>query len=108
MLLDLIAKSYAFRPQIQLNSWTSFIAKNKMNCKGKDYDCKGLGSWNEVLHFLCIISRILYLKTDSDICLYLFYINLPLTVGYFWMNLAYVKHILDSWSERKENGRIVL
>lgn len=108
MLLDLIVKSYAFQPQVKLNSWMSFISKNTDKCKSRDYDCRGIGSWNETLYFLCIISRILYLKTGQDIWHYLFVINCPLAVGYFWMNLAYVKYILDSWNEGIQNNRIVL
>lgn len=108
MIVDIVAKCKGYLPLLNSNDWLSFILKYTMDCEKRGYNCKGIGFWNEIFHFLCIISRILYLHSSSRIWFYIFLANLPMSVSYVWTNLAYSINILNVWSEEHKENEIVL
>jgi phosphatidylglycerophosphate synthase len=98
MMVDTVSKCYGYTPKLEANSFSTYILNYTMDLKKKGYACSGIGYWNEILHFLCIISRILFLTTQSNLWYYCFLINIPFSISYVWMHLAYSVNILERWN----------
>jgi hypothetical protein len=105
MVVDIIAKSHGYCPMVRNDDLTTLILKYTMNCNRRGASYVGLGYWNEILHYFCIVSRVLFLQTTWLPWNYLFYATLPASLSYVWMNLAYAKNISDTWNETNENNQ---
>lgn len=99
MMVDTVSKCYGYTPKLQANKLSTYILHYTMDLTKKGYVCTGIGYWNEILHSLCMISRILYLTTQQNFWFYCFVINVPASISYVWMHLAYSVNILDRWNE---------
>ena len=61
-----------------------------------------------ILHFFCMHTRNHFLATSNQLWLYLFWLNVPASISYVWMHIAYSVNILDRWNEETHNqGQIV-
>jgi hypothetical protein len=58
----------------------------------------GVGYWNTIFHFVCILARILALSCDSYLWNYVFYACLPWSISYVWMHIGYTVVVLDQWN----------
>jgi phosphatidylglycerophosphate synthase len=103
MVVDIIAKSHNYTPTIKADEWLTIILRYTMRCDRKGASFIFLGYWNEIFHYLCIVSRILFLQTSLLTWNVLFYVTLPASISYVWMNLAYAKLILNRWSEMNQD-----
>jgi hypothetical protein len=74
MMVDTVSKCYGYTPKLQANKLSTYILHYTMDLNKKGYVCTGIGYWNEILHSLCMISRILYLTTHQDVWFYCFVI----------------------------------
>lgn len=104
MVIDIIAKSHHYTPIIKADEWLTIILQFTMKCDHRGAIFIGLGYWNEILHYLCIVSRILFLQTSLLTWNILFYTTLPASISYVWMNLAYAKIILNRWNEKNQDN----
>jgi hypothetical protein len=104
MVVDVIAKSHGYSPVVKNNDWLTLILKYTMNCNRRGASYVGLGYWNEILHYFCVLSRIMFLQTSYGFWNYFFYATLPASISYVWMNFAYAKNIADRWNEFNENN----
>lgn len=48
---------------------------------------------------MCLIARVLYLKTQSQFWWSIFILNLPIALTYPWSDLAEIVKLLESWRE---------
>lgn len=104
MIMDIIAKSHGFTPIVRGNHWLTFILKYTMNLNRKGASFIGLGYWNEIFHYTCIVARVMFLRTSCTPWNYLFFLTLPASASYVWMNVAYAKNISDRWNETMQNN----
>lgn len=79
-----------------------------MNLEKRGYTCVGIGYWNEIFHFLCIVSRVLALQIDSDFWHYVWIATIPMSISYVWMHLGYTVNILEKWNEEFQDNEIRL
>jgi phosphatidylglycerophosphate synthase len=104
MIMDIIAKSHGFTPIVRDNHWLTSVLKYTMNLNRKGASYITLGYWNEIFHYVCIVARVMFLRTSYAPWSYLFFLTLPASVSYVWMNVAYAKNISDSWNETMQNN----
>jgi CDP-diacylglycerol--inositol 3-phosphatidyltransferase len=95
MVVDIIAKSHGYTPMVRNDNLLTLVLKYTMKCDRRGASYVGLGYWNEILHYLCVVSRVLFLTTAWAPWNFLFYATLPASLSYVWMNLAYAKNISD-------------
>jgi phosphatidylglycerophosphate synthase len=108
MVCDLVFKSADCEPKLDCDTWASVILKYTMHTEKRGYSGKGIGYWNQIFYFLCILSRILYVITENDVYLYLCASCVPLSVSYVWMHYAFTANIMEKWSEKYESNQIKL
>lgn len=105
MITDVVSKCYGYAPQLKSDQWSTMMLKYTMNTSKRGYTPKGIGYWNELLHFLCLLTGILYFKTGSQVWLWVFLINAPISVTYIWMHFGYMINLLDNWKyEMQSDG----
>lgn len=108
MMVDTVSKCHGYAPKLTANKASTFILNYTMDLSQKGYRCSGLGYWNMILHFFCMLCRILFLTTNNPVWLYLFWLNVPASISYVWMHIAYSINILDRWNEETHNQEQVV
>ncbi len=103
MITDVVSKCLGYAPQLESDRWSTIMLKYTMNINKRGYICTGIGYWNELLHFLCFLAGILYFKTGSSVWLWIFIVNIPMSVTYIWMHYGYMINVMDRWSEEMQN-----
>lgn len=106
MITDIIAKCCAFSPKLTTDKWSTHILKYTMDVKKTGYVCVGVGYYNQIFHFLCIVSRVVYLQTQCDFWFYIFVVCLPISITYVWMHIGYTVNILQKWNEEYQDTYI--
>ena len=100
MMADIISKCYGYHPKLKTDHWVTYILKFTMHVEQRGYTSVGIGYWNTIFHWLCIVARVLSLSTPYyDLWNYVFLASLPLSVSYVWMHMGYTMNILNRWNE---------
>ena len=99
MITDMISKSLGYPPKLKSDEWCTFMLKYTMDLNKRGYNCVGVGYWNMIFHFLCMTSRILFIRTHDELWLYLFIVCIPMSISYVWMHIGYTATLLESWNE---------
>ena len=99
MITDIISKVCKYGPKITVDHWCTYMLKYTMDDKRRGYSSVGFfGYWNELIHFACLLSGILYISTSSYFWLSVVWMSLFGSISYVWMHLGYTYLLLNSWS----------
>jgi hypothetical protein len=106
MLADIITKCYGYHPKLTTDHWTTYILKFTMKTEQRGYSSVGLGYWNTIFHFLCILARVLALSCESQFWNCVFYLCVPMSISYVWMHIGFTIVVLNQWNEEFQERQI--
>lgn len=63
LVVDIVSKTTGWTPTISADHWSTWMLKHTMEVGKKGYSCRHLGYWNLIFLFVCILARILFIRT---------------------------------------------